>query len=68
MFMKRGAITLLAVSFALSGASAQEYFGQNKVRYEKYDFKILKTPHFDIYFYGKEAPAIDDAGRMAERW
>jgi hypothetical protein len=28
--------------------SAAQYFGQNKVRYRTYDFKVLKTEHFDI--------------------
>ena len=31
-------------------ASAQ-YFGRNKVQYKNLDFQVLKTEHFDIYFY-----------------
>ena len=31
-------------------------------------FQILKTDHFDIYFYESERPGIDIAARMAERW
>lgn len=57
---------VLAISFVT--ASAQEYFGQNKVRYENYDFHVLKTEHFDIYYYDRESPVIPDVGRMAERW
>jgi len=26
-------------------------FGKNKVQYETYDWKFIKTPHFDIYYY-----------------
>ena len=48
-------------------ASAQ-YFGRNKVQYETFDFRILKTPHFDIHFYPEEGEAVEDAARMAERW
>jgi hypothetical protein len=48
-------------------ASAQ-YFGRNKVQYETFDFQVLKTPNFDIYFYPEEAEAARDAARMAERW
>ncbi|MEO0215744.1 MAG: hypothetical protein ABIL14_01860 [candidate division WOR-3 bacterium] len=29
----------------------QQYFGQNKIQYKDFDFKILNTEHFDIYFY-----------------
>ncbi len=48
-------------------ASAQ-YFGQNKVQYDDFDFQTFSTDHFDIYFYPEEKQAVVDAGRMAERW
>ena len=44
------------------------YFGQNKVQYRKFDFKVLKTEHFDIYFYPEEEQGARMAARMAERW
>ncbi len=46
---------------------AQE-FGQNKVRYRTFDFKVLKTKHFDIYYYPVEQDSVEQAARMAERW
>ena len=46
----------------------QEYFGRNKVQYKQLDFQVLKTEHFDIYFYPSEREGIDIAARMAERW
>jgi hypothetical protein len=58
---------LLVSSGALKGLEAQ-YFGRNKVQYEKFDFKTLTTPHFDVYFYPAESLAAADAARMAERW
>jgi Tol biopolymer transport system component len=50
-----------------AGASAQ-YFGRNKVQYKNLDFQILKTEHFDIYFYPSARESVDIAARMAERW
>jgi Tol biopolymer transport system component len=44
------------------------YFGRNKVQYREFDFKILKTDHFDIYYYPEEEEAAKLASRMAERW
>jgi len=44
------------------------YFGQNKVQYERFDFKVLKTDHFDIYYYPEEEEASRIAARLAERW
>jgi Tol biopolymer transport system component len=37
-----------------------QYFGQNKIQYRDFDFKILETEHFDIYFYtgGEELAAF----------
>lgn len=49
-------------------AAHAQYFGRNKVQWEKFDFKVLKTEHFDIYYYGDKYPAVEDAARMAERW
>ena len=43
-------------------------FGRNKVRYENFDFQILETPHFSIYYDASERDAVVQAGRMAERW
>ncbi len=33
-------------------------FGQNVVRYDSFDFKILQTEHFDIYYYDEEREAV----------
>ena len=68
--MTRLVAALVACSAVLTlplPASAQ-YFGRNKVQYETFDFKILKTPHFDIHFYPEEGEAVEDAARMSERW
>ena len=61
------AAALAVASLCASPASAQ-YFGRNKVQYKKLDFQILKTEHFDIYFYPEEAEGAELAGRIAERW
>ena len=33
----------------------------------KFDFKIIQTEHFDVYFYPREREAALDIARMAER-
>lgn len=53
--------------FSAPPASAQ-YFGRNKVQYKHLDFQVLKTEHFDIYYYPSARDGIDVAARMAERW
>ena len=62
---------LVLFVFALVGAAtpaAAQYFGQNKVQYEQFDFRTFETDRFDIYFYPEERQAVEDAARMAERW
>src|SRR5688572_16793835 len=58
-------ITLLVL---ISTAAHAQYFGRNKVQWEKFDFRVLRTEHFDIYYYPDEEPVVADIGRMAERW
>ena len=58
-----GLTWMAAVPFAHA-----QYFGQNKVQYRKFDFQVLKTEHFDIYYYPEEREAIEHAALLAERW
>lgn len=65
--MARVIVLALAVMTAASPAGAQ-YFGRNKVRYEDFSFRVLKTPHFDVYHYAEAEEAVRDGARLAERW
>jgi hypothetical protein len=66
----RPAIAVLALGILVTTVTpaAAQYFGRNKVRYEDFDFRVLQTPHFDIYYYPSEEAAVAHAARMAERW
>jgi len=50
-----------------AGSAEAQYFGQNKVKYRTFQWQIIQTEHFEIYFYDRERPAALDAARMAER-
>ena len=50
-----------------AGAAPAQYFGQNKVQYRTFDFKIIQTEHFEVYYYDQERTAALDAARMVER-
>ena len=58
-------LTLVGVPVSRAGA---QYFGRNKVQYEKFNWKILRSDHFDNFFYPPESLIVHDAGRLAERW
>jgi hypothetical protein len=69
-FFKLVHITVLIGFFlSLTAVSLRaQYFGKNKVQYESFDFKVMKTSHFDIYFYPEFQEAAEVGARMAERW
>jgi hypothetical protein len=57
---------LLAPLLTAAAADAQ-YFGRNKVQYRTFDFQIIRTDNFDVYYYPEMREAAVDAARMAER-
>lgn len=58
---------LLLVLFMTGSATAQ-YFGQNKMRYKKLNFKVYDTPHFNIYYYLKNDSVMRWLAKEAEVW
>lgn len=42
------------------------YFGRNKVHYEEFDWKVLYTDHFDIYYYGEMGQVAEIGAHYAE--
>ena len=43
-------VSVFSASVAVAPAGAQGYFGRNKVQYETFNWRILKTEHFDNFF------------------
>jgi hypothetical protein len=68
--MRSRVMVVLAAILIFGNAlpTAAQYFGRNKVQYERLDFKVLATQHFDIYYYPEEEATVRLAARMAERW
>lgn len=60
------AIVLLAIPLFAGSASGQ-FFGQNKVHYKNFKWQVLRTQHFDVYYYQGEEDVVNDAALMAER-
>jgi Tol biopolymer transport system component len=64
----RWSVVIMVLVLAVASSAHAQYFGRNKVQYRTFEFLILKTDHFDIYYYPEEAEAAQIASRMAERW
>ena len=60
------ALALTALPLLSSRASAQ-FFGQNKVQYKNFHWRVLRTQHFDIHYYQGTEAAVNDAALFAER-
>ncbi len=65
--MRRLAWLPLAAILLTPRVAEAQYFGQNKIQYSNFDFKVLQTEHFDVYYYPVEREAVYDVARMAER-
>lgn len=46
--------------------SAQYYFGRNKIQYNSFDWHILQTEHFDIYYYPEMEELAEIGAAYAE--
>ena len=66
----RRLIIALIVAMLLigDGPAFAQYFGRNKVQHREFDFKVLSTEHFDVYYYPEQEAFVGHVARMAERW
>ena len=55
---------LLAPAAALAQYEAQ--FGENKIVYDKFDWKTYRSTHFTIYFYERERGSLQKVASYAE--
>lgn len=56
----------MALLLVASGVNAQFYFGKNKIQYTKFNWRVMTTDHFKIYFYKAEEDIAAMAARSAE--
>ncbi|GBD89223.1 translocation protein TolB [bacterium BMS3Abin03] len=57
---------LFFLLFSQAATAQFFFFGRNKVHYEEFDWKILKTEHFDIYYYGQMQKLAEIGAYFAE--
>lgn len=59
-------ILFLLCVVVLPSFSQFYYFGHNKVQYTQFDWKILRTEHFDIYYYPEMKELAEQGAFFAE--
>ena len=40
----------VALALLMPGVGQAQYFGRNKVPYERFKFEVLRTPHWDVHY------------------
>ena len=61
--MNRALACLLIVTLAGAASAAAQFgsFGQNKIHYRRFDWRVLRGEHVDLYYYPEE----EELGRVA---
>ena len=54
--------------FSINGFAQSQYFGQNKPRYRPFNFKVLQSPHFELYNYFQDRKVADHLLVNSENW
>jgi hypothetical protein len=64
--LTKAALILFSVIYLSFHADMADAFGKNKVQYKNFDWKIVKTENFDIYFYQGEDEIVRFAQQIVE--
>ena len=62
--LNRALLFILIFSWSLQAQFT--YFGRNKVQYETFSWQVIKTEHFDIYYYPEFTEIAEIGARYAE--
>lgn len=63
---RAGYLTILILLLASISQAQFYYFGENKVQYTNFQWKILRTDHFEIYYYPEMTDLADQSAKIAE--
>ena len=59
---------LYCLLLLLNTTAAAQYFGRNKANYRKFDFKVVQSPHFELYHYLENPETRKRFVQAAEQW
>ncbi len=64
--MKRLGLLLIAIILAIPMLG--QYYGRNKIKYERFNFKVYQSPHFQLYTYLNDTATIHRVLEIGEKW
>ncbi len=59
-------LAVLVACLLASGVADAQTFGRNKVQYRSFDWRIIHTTHFDVYFYDGSEDLADVVSAIVE--
>lgn len=59
-------LLFIILIFVCTSQAQLYYFGRNKVQYQRFDWKVLRTEHFNIYYYGEFEEIAEIGASYAE--
>lgn len=62
------AVVALAAALLFSSEGKGQYFGQNKIGYQAFDFRVHRTPNFEVLHYWANDSVRDFWARQSEYW
>ena len=60
--------TMVLMMVLAGNNSYSQQFGRNKPNYEKFNFKVHKSPHFELYHYLENDSLVETFSAASERW
>ena len=67
--LARAGVALAALALGLGAVAetvAAQGFGRNKIQYDDFDWHVLETEHFDVYYYPEEEELAEIGAHAAE--
>jgi hypothetical protein len=61
-----GRLSLLGLIAALLATPVFGQFGKNKIAYDRFDWKVYHSPHFDVHYYGATEDFLEELVSYAE--
>ena len=61
---RRAALGMVGLVLLTATVHGQFYFGRNKIQYDQFDWQVLATPHFQLFYYPEE----EELARAAIYW
>ncbi|WP_412062970.1 BamA/TamA family outer membrane protein [Rubrivirga sp. IMCC45206] len=61
-------LTVVAALVGLAASAGAQGFGRNKIQYQGFDWHVLRTEHFDVYYYPEAEDLAAIGAETAEDW